>query len=63
MRNKFAGTCLNCRKPVAAGQGHPHILHRPKRWGVRCLDCVTLGRQLGLRGEALERPYPGQETP
>ncbi len=36
MRNKFAGTCYRCGKPVAAGAGHFEKVSsvQAKKWGV-----------------------------
>lgn len=43
MRNKYAGSCLRCRKLVPAGKGY-FQRHRG-RWLVRCHECLKKGNQ------------------
>jgi hypothetical protein len=46
MRNKFPGTCYECKEPVAAGAGHPEkAKNSPGRWYVKCAGCAIKNKE------------------
>lgn len=46
-RNQFAGACRDCGGQVEAGAGYFHKQPRGSspKWVVRCIACVTAGKQ------------------
>jgi len=45
VRNKYAGSCVQCGQSVAEGAGYFQRTHSGKcRWIVRCMACVVAGK-------------------
>jgi len=50
MRNKYAGTCYRCGKPVAPYDGHFEKV--PNGWRTQHADCCIKHRELKEKADA-----------
>ena len=60
MRNRFPGTCYECHKHVAKGDGHFERIRGPRyglpRWRVKCAACAIANHV--RREQAISKEAP-----